>query len=155
MFYLGLLLANTSRSSQKLLQGNGMKKVAEFDKSGGKLEIFEDTNKNIFMAQPHGVINPSLLEEDLTHATAFSKRINEPWFYVTNTEDVRLVNPFNLMYLKEVKKLQKLREIVIYAPGFVNRTLIKLAFFIIQPDRIFKKKADFEKFLGVAQGART
>lgn len=132
-----------------------MKKVAEFNKDGGKLEIFEDTNKNIFMAQPHGAINPSLLEEDLTHATAFSRRIGEPWFYVTNTEDVKLVNPFNLLFLKEIKKLQKLKEIVIYAPGLFNRTLIRMSFFIIQPDRIYKKKADFEKFLGVAQSAKT
>ena len=73
---------------------------------------------------------------------------------MTNTEDVRLVNPFNLLYLKEIKKLAKLKEIVIYAPDFVNRTLIRLAFFIIQPDRIFKRKKDFEKFLGVVQSAR-
>jgi len=38
-----------------------MKKVAEINKSGGTLEVFEDLNKNNFMAQPHGVINPSLL----------------------------------------------------------------------------------------------
>ncbi len=131
-----------------------MKKVVELNQDGGKLEIFEDLSKNIFIARPHGMINPALVEEDLNRAEAFSKKIGEPWFYVTNTEDVRLVNPFNLLYLKEVKKLQKLQEIVIYAPGFINRTLLRLAFFIIRPDRIYKHKSDFEKFLGTVHSAR-
>lgn len=131
-----------------------MKKVAEIDKDGGKLEVFEDLQKNIFMAQPHGVINPTLLEEDLNWATHFSHKMKEPWFYVTNTEDVQLVNPFNLLYLKEIKKLKKLQEIVIYAPGFFNRLLLRMAFFIVRPDRIYKERADFEKFLGAAHSAR-
>lgn len=131
-----------------------MKKVAEISKSGGTLEVFEDLNKNIFMAQPHGVINPDLLEEDVVRATNFSERMDGPWFYVTNTEDVRLVNPFNLLYLKEIKKLQRLQEIVIYAPGFFNRLLLRLSSVIIQPDRIYKRRQDFERFLGVVQSAR-
>ncbi len=131
-----------------------MKKIAEYNKDGGTLELFEDTDKNIFLAQPHGVINPSLLKEDLSHAKLFAQKINEPWFYVTNTEDVKLVNPFNLLYLKEVKKLQKLEKIVIFAPGFVNRMLIRLAAFIVRPDRILKHKKDLIKFLSVAQSAR-
>ena len=131
-----------------------MKKVAEYNKEGGKLELFEDTDKNIFFAQPHGVINPALLEEDLKHAKSFAHKINEPWFYLTNTEDIRLVNPFNLLYLKEVKKLPKLEKIVIYAPGFVNRMLLRLSAFIIRPDRILKHKNDLMKFLSTAQSAR-
>lgn len=131
-----------------------MKKVVEVEKEGGKLEIFEDLSKNIFLARPQGMINPALVAEDLERARAFSKKIGKPWFYVTNTEGVKLVNPFNLLYLKEVKKLQKLKEIVIYAPGFFNRTLLRLVSFIVRPDRILKKRADFEKFLGTAQSAR-
>lgn len=131
-----------------------MKKVVEIEKEGGKLEIFEDLSKNIFLARPHGMINPGLVAEDLERASAFSKKVGEPWFYVTNTEDVKLVNPFNLLYLKEVKKLQKLKEIVIFAPGFFNRTLLRLASFIVQPDRIFKRRDDFEKFLGTVRSAR-
>jgi hypothetical protein len=131
-----------------------MKKVAEYNKEGGTLELFEDTDKNIFFAQPHGVINPALLAEDLSHAKLFAEKINEPWFYVTNTEDVKLVNPFNLLYLKEVKKLQKLEKLVIYAPGFVNRMLIRLAYFIVQPDRILKHKKDLANFLSTAHSAR-
>ncbi len=42
-----------------------MKKVAEKTKSGGKLEVLEDFKKHLFLARPHGFINPSLLSEYL------------------------------------------------------------------------------------------
>ncbi|MBA2404902.1 MAG: hypothetical protein H0V66_09045, partial [Bdellovibrionales bacterium] len=59
-----------------------MKKVAEKTKSGGKLEVLEDFKKHLFLARPHGFINPSLLSEDLKQARDFSEKCKVPWTYV-------------------------------------------------------------------------
>lgn len=120
-----------------------MEKVADKKESGGHLEVFEDFKRNIFLARPHGIINPTLLETDLAKAKKFSQTVKGEWSYMTDTSDVWLVNPFNLMYLKEVKKLPKLKQIIIFAPGSVNRLLIRLASPIVQPDRIIKDEAEF------------
>jgi ribosome-binding ATPase YchF (GTP1/OBG family) len=124
-----------------------MRKVTEKKQSGGKLNIFEDDKKGIFLAEPHGIINPSLLREDLEQARTFANRLNKPWMYVTNTEDVKLVNPFNLMYLKEVKKIKNLQKIVIFVPNPINYLLIKLSSFIVQPDKLITKRSHFEKLI--------
>jgi hypothetical protein len=124
-----------------------MKKVAEKVDAGGKLQVMEDYDKHLFLARPHGIINPSLLAEDFKRAVEFSNRIDDHWTYCTNTEDVRLVNPLNILFLKEIKKIKKLKQIVIYAPGVVNRALIRAASFLIKPDRVIKDKQEFLKFL--------
>ncbi len=124
-----------------------MQKIAEKVDGGGRLEIIEDFEKHLFLARPHGVINPTLLKEDLKRAREFSHQCSDHWTYVTNTEDVKLVNPMNILYLKEVKKLKKLRAIVVFAPGFMNRLLIRLVSPLVQPDRIIKHKAEFITFI--------
>jgi hypothetical protein len=124
-----------------------MKKISEKTDQGGRLEIFEDMEKSLFLAQPHGVINPTLLDEDLKRARAFSDIVRDHWTYLTNTEDVKLVNPFNILYLKEVKKLKRLKQIVVYAPSLMNRMLIYLAAPIIRPDLILKTRVEFDTFV--------
>lgn len=124
-----------------------MKKMTEKRNLLGRVEFFKDLKRNFFLARPHGIINPSLLREDLENAHRFANECNAPWTYITNTEDVRLVNPFNLAYLKEVKKIKHLKKIVIYAPGFINRWMIRLASFIVQPDLIIKHEDEFQKYL--------
>ena len=99
------------------------------------------------MAKPSGIINPTLLKTDLAKAKEFSSKVQGRWTYITNTENVKMVNPFNLMYLKEIKKLPKLKQIVIFVPGAVNRLLIRLASPIVQPDRIIKSRAEFDLFM--------
>lgn len=128
-----------------------MKKIGEKWNNLGWVEFFSEitSSKNIFLAKPHGVINPSLLKEDLVHARSFSKELNENWDYVTNTEDVKIVNPFNLFYLKDVKKIKRLKRIIIFAPNPVNYFLIKLVSKIVKPDIVFSERRDFEKFLGL------
>lgn len=113
----------------------------------GNVRFTKDYDHHLFLARPRGIINPSLLDEDLEQASEFSRNCQKPWTYCTNTEDVRLVNPFNLLFLKEIKKLRNLKEIVIYAPGIVNRLLIKMASPIIKPTRIIANKEEFEAFL--------
>lgn len=122
-----------------------MHKVSEKTESGGRLEVLEDLKKNFILLRPHGVINPTLLEEDLKRAKQFSEKVKGEWSYVTNTEDVKLVNPFNLLYLKEIKKLKKLKQIIVFAPGFVNRMLIRLSAIIVRPDKIIKDKDEFRR----------
>ncbi len=124
-----------------------MHKVSEKAESGGKLEVLEDFTKRVFLLRPQGIINPTLLEEDLSRAREFSRKVSGEWTYVTDTEGVRLVNPLNLLYLKEVKKLRKLKQIVIFAPGNVNRFLIRLSAFLIKPDRVIKDRNEFSEFL--------
>lgn len=124
-----------------------MQKTIKKKEPEGQVKITENFDKHLFLAQPHGVINPDLLKEDLKRAKEFSEKCEDHWTYCTNTENVRLVNPLNMLFLKEVKKLKKLREIVVYAPGFVNRLLIRLSAPIFRPDRIIKRKSDFEFFL--------
>ena len=93
-----------------------MEKVAEKVDTGGKLQVMEDYDKHLFLARPHGIINPSLLAEDFKRAGEFSNKIDDHWTYCTNTEDVKQVNPLNILFLKEIKKLKKLKQIVIFAP---------------------------------------
>lgn len=40
-------------------------------------------------------INPTLVAEDLKRAREFSETCNDHWTYCTNTQDVKIVNPFN------------------------------------------------------------
>jgi len=122
-----------------------MHKISEKNDSGGKLEVMEDFKKHFLLLKPHGVINPTLLEEDLKRAREFSEKVDSKWSYVTNTENVRLVNPFNLLYLKEVKKLKNLKQIIVFAPGFFNRMLLRLSAPIVQPDKIIKDKEEFNR----------
>src|SRR5690606_3658234 len=120
-----------------------MHKRSEKNDSGGRLEVMEDLKKGVLLLRPHGVVNPTLLQEDLGRAREFSRKVKKPWSYVSNVEDVWLVNPFYLLYLKEVKKLRKLKHIVVFAPGFINRTLLRRASFLVRPDRIIKNKKEF------------
>jgi hypothetical protein len=122
-------------------------KVAQENRLIGHVNFFEDPEKNFFMAVPHGNINPSLLKEDLERARSFANKVNTEWTYITNTEHVGLVNPFNLIYLKEVKRIKNIKRIVIYAPHFIHRVLIKTAWFIVRPDLILKNSQEFEKFM--------
>jgi hypothetical protein len=127
-----------------------MKKITEKHNWLGSVEFFENLSgrDNYFLAKPHGLINPSLLREDVNQARAFSKRSETDWDYITNTEDVRIVNPFNLFYLKEVKKIKRLKRIVIFAPNPINYILIQAVSKMVKPDMVFQKKKDFLKFLG-------
>lgn len=113
----------------------------------GEVEILESFSDRLLLAHPRGVINPTLLDEDLKRAREFSKKAAGPWTYCTNTEDVRLVNPMNILFLKEIKKLKNLKEIVVFAPGFINRFLIRLISPIFKPDRIIKDEIEFKSFL--------
>lgn len=124
-----------------------MQKIKEKKESGGKLEIFYDFKKNFFMARPHGIINPSLLKEDLEKARHFANECNRPWTYITNTENLLIANPLNLLYLKEVKKIKNLKQIAVYAPGIINQMLLRLASFIVKPNKIFTNKIEFQKFV--------
>lgn len=124
-----------------------MKKVIKKDTGEGEVKIVEDFDKHLFLARPRGVINPTLLDEDLKRAKEFSEKCSDHWTYCTNTEEVRLVNPLNILFLKEIKKLKKLREIVVYAPSVFNRILIYFAAPIFRPDRVIKKKNEFDLFL--------
>lgn len=119
----------------------------------GNVRFTKDYENHLFLARPKGIINPSLLDEDLEQASEFSLKCEKPWTYCTNTEEVKLVNPFNIFYLKEIKKLRNLKEIVIYAPGAINRFLIKMASPIIKPDRIIASKEEFETFLKLKKKA--
>lgn len=124
-----------------------MLKLTLKDSSGGKLEIFKNYDQHFFLARPQGIINPELVQKDLENAREFADECPDHWTYCTNTEDVRLVNPFNILFLKEVKKLRKLKEIVVYAPGAINRLLIRLIAPIFRPDRVIKDESDFKLFL--------
>ncbi len=124
-----------------------MFKRTDKTKSGGRIQIFEDFHRRVFMAKPSGMVNPSLVAVDLNRAREFSEKVEGRWTYVTNTENVLMVNPFNLLYLKEVKKLPRLEQIVIFVPNALHRFLLKMASFIVQPDRIIKTKAEFNLFM--------
>lgn len=113
----------------------------------GSVEFTLDYDKHLFLAEPHGVINPSLVDEDLKRATEFSEKCDQSWTYCTNTQDVKLVNPFNILFLKEIKKLKRLKEIVVYAPTLGNRLLIWMVAPIFRPDRLIKKENEFKIFL--------
>ena len=124
-----------------------MKKIIEKKESGGKLDVIEDLQRHLFLARPHGFINPSILNHDLQQAKDFSEKCDDHWTYVTNTEDIKLVNPLTIYFLKEIKKLKRLKQIVVFAPGWVNRILIRLASPIVRPDRVIKNKNEFQRFL--------
>lgn len=113
----------------------------------GSVNLTLDYDKHLFLAQPHGAINPTIVSEDLKRAREFSEKCEDHWTYCTNTQDVKLVNPLNILFLKEVKKLKKLKEIVVFAPTFGNRFLLRLISPIFRPDRIIKNKSDFDFFL--------
>lgn len=122
-------------------------KITQENRLIGHVDFFEDLENKYFMAVPHGNINPSLLKDDLELARGFANRVNSEWTYITNTEDVALVNPFNLLYLKEIKKIKKIKEIVVYAPHFIHRILLRAARFIVKPDRIIKDSQEFDRFM--------
>lgn len=124
-----------------------MQKLTEKSQSGGRVEFFGDYDQNFFLAHPQGNINPSLLKEDVTQARKFAKTLNAPWTYITNTEDVLFVNPFNLVYLKDVKKIRHLKRIVIFAPHLIHRIMIHLVSKIVQPDLIITNRSEYEKLL--------
>jgi hypothetical protein len=125
-----------------------MEKITEKKRSGGRVEIFQDLKRKFFLARPHGIINPSLLREDLDRARHFSNEVQGGWSYVTDTSDVKLVNPLNLFYLKEVKKIKHLKQIVVYAPNPLNQMLLRLASWIVKPDRIITEPREFAAFIG-------
>lgn len=122
-------------------------KIAQENRSVGHVNFFEDHEKNFFMAVPHGNINPSLLKEDIERARSFANKVNTEWTYITNTEHVLFVNPLNLFYLKEVKRIKKIKRIVVYAPNLLHRILLKAAWFIVRPDLILKSPEEFERFM--------
>ena len=124
-----------------------MKEKYRKEESDGGVKFTLDYDKHLFLAEPHGVINPNLVNEDLKRATEFSKKCTRSWTYCTNTQNVKLVNPFNILFLKEIKKLERLKEIVVFAPTFGNRILIRMISPIFRPDRLIKKEHEFHLFL--------
>lgn len=123
--------------------------IEEYQKAvpEGSVDLTLDYDKHLFLARPHGAINPALVAEDLKRAHEFSEKCSDHWTYCTNTQDVKLVNPFNILFLKEVKKLKKLKEIVVFAPTLGNRLLLRLVSPIFRPDRIIKSRNEFNLFL--------
>lgn len=124
-----------------------MQERHEKAESGGDVRFTLDYDHHLFLAHPKGMINPTIVNEDLKKAREFSEKCPDHWTYCTNTKDVKLVNPLNIFFLKEIKKLKKLKEIVIYAPTLGNRLLIKMISPIFQPDRVLKKESEFKQFL--------
>lgn len=125
-----------------------MEKVADKKESGGHLEVYEDLQRNIFLARPHGFINPGLVSKDLDKAREFAYKVRGNWTYITDTSDIQMVNPFNLLFLKEIKKIPGLKQIVIYVPKTFNYVLLKMVQFLIQPDRIIRDENEFVNFMG-------
>ncbi len=113
----------------------------------GSVNLTLDYDRHLFLAKPHKVINPTLIAEDLKRAREFSEKCNDHWTYCTNTQDVKIINPFNILFLKQVKKLKKLKEIVVFAPTLGNRLLMWLVSPIVKPDRIIKNRSEFNHFL--------
>jgi hypothetical protein len=113
----------------------------------GSAHFILDYERHLFLARPRGIINPSLVDKDLKLAREFSEKCDDHWTYFTNTQEVSLVNPLNIFFLKEIKKLKKLKEIVVYAPTLGNRFLIKLISPIFRPDRILKNQGEYQFFL--------
>jgi hypothetical protein len=128
-----------------------MKKITKEDRLVGSLELFEDESRRFFLARPHGMINPSLLKTDVESARRFANKVNAPWTYITNTEDVNIVNPFNLLYLKEVKKIKNLKRIVVYAPHLAHRVLLRMVKKIVQYDLLITEKHEFEKLISTVK----
>lgn len=124
-----------------------MEKVTDKKESGGRLEIFEDFKRHIFLARPQGFVNPSLASEDLDQVKQFAEEVNGSWSYVSDTSGIKFSNPINLMYLKEVKKLKNLKQIVIYVPSRLNQFLLALASFLIQPDLVITDEGEFVNFM--------
>lgn len=124
-----------------------MKEFYEKKEEEGSVELTLDYDKHLFLAEPHGIINPSLVDEDLQRAKEFSEKCPDHWTYCTNTKDVKIVNPFNILFLKEVKKLKKLKEIVVFAPTLGNRFLLRIISPLFQPDKIIKTEREFKEFL--------
>jgi len=124
-----------------------MKEHHEKTEVEGSVDFTLDYDKSLFLAEPHGMINPSIVAEDLKQATIFAEKTQRPWTYCTNTSDVKLVNPLNILFLKEIKKLKNLKQIVVYAPTLGNRLLIRLIGPIFKPDRIIKDELTFRSFV--------
>jgi hypothetical protein len=122
-----------------------MEKVFEFSKHGGSLSIYNA--KNLLLLKPKGIINPSIIKEDLNFAREFGTSFSKDWIYLVNTEKVLFPNPLNIFYLSKIKHLPNIKAYVIYAPSKVVQILGKLTELIIKPDMVLKSKAEYEAYL--------
>jgi hypothetical protein len=111
----------------------------------GSLKITVDREEGLFLVEPRGIINPSLVQFDLEAAIAFGSEIKKPWIYIVNTKNVLFPNPINLFYLSRIKELPFRERYYIYAPRLVVRVLARLTGFLIKPDQIIKTESDFKE----------
>ncbi len=122
-------------------------KTFEIKKRFSRLIIYQSKEDSLFIVEPHGIINPSLIKLDLLEAERFGNELKKDWTYLVNTKNVLFPNPLNLLLLNKIKLLPYINQYIIYAPSLVVRILGRLTFFIVKPNKILKNEADFKSYL--------
>lgn len=124
-----------------------LEKCFETKDKFGSLVLYRDVKKGLFLVEPKGIINPSLIKTDLKEAYTFGESLQREWIYIVNTKNVKFPNPLNLLCLSKIKKLPYMKEYIIYAPSMIVRFLGRLTSFIIKPDIVLNEEKQFQELI--------
>lgn len=113
-----------------------MQKLKTLNSRFGHIDVFANSSKTILYIIPHGYVGPSLVKKDLKYALEFEENYQNEWTYIVDTSKVKIANPLNPFYLRELKKLKLMKEYIVYAPSFFVRIMLNLSSWISQPDRV-------------------
>lgn len=115
---------------------------ATFATRRGRMEISVlDGSPPVLRVMSRGWVGPTLIRQDLAHATAFGRDHPEGWVYVVDPTDV-VPNPVNVVYLKAISRLPNVRGYLVVARRRPMRTMARLLSRVGGPDRVFASEAE-------------
>ena len=119
----------------------------------GRMEISDSGGPPwVLRIVARGWIGPTLIRQDLEHATAFGREHPEGWWYVVDPNDV-VPNPVNVVYLRAVGRLPNVRGYLVVVRRRPMRAMARLMARLGGPDRVFA--SDVEAMAYVAEGIGT
>ena len=114
--------------------------LANIRRRGGRLELTAEGDQLCIAAS--GYVGPSLLRADLAAAAEFGRRHPDGWTYLVDTSGVRFANPLNVFWLRRIRALPNLRRYVVIAPSGFVRFMIRMASWLVRPDRVVRSRAE-------------
>jgi len=99
----------------------GFEPLASTSTRHGRIDLYVDAGPRRVLAHPSGSIGPELLRREIAYLRAFASGRRAVWRYVVDVADVTVVNPLNVLWLRQVKQLPGLDRYDVASPSPVAR----------------------------------
>jgi hypothetical protein len=113
--------------------------ITSASRGGGVEIVLED---DLLLVRPHGYIGRRLLKDGLHQATAFGHAHAGGWWHVTDTSQVRFVNPLNPITLRRIQRLPNVSGYVVIAPSAFVRFGLMLVRWLLKQNVVVRTEPE-------------